>query len=72
MRLNSTQQVITGALTPLSHAKISTKPVEFGKTTPIMHGNNTPPASHWNSAPRGVTRFWGTQTACNGQQECEA
>jgi len=27
----------------------------------IMDSNNTPPASRQISAPRGVTRFWGTE-----------
>ena len=26
-----------------------------------MNGNNTPPASRQISAPRGVTRFWGSE-----------
>lgn len=33
--------------------------VESQHFAPIISSNNTPPASRKNSAPRGVTRFWG-------------
>lgn len=65
MRLNKTKSVVKRTITRLNHAKMYTKRVEFGNSTPIIHRNNTPPASRKNSAPRGVTRFWSLQKGYN-------
>ncbi len=65
MRVNKTKSVVKRTITRLNHAKMYTKRVEFGNSTPIIPHNNTPPASRKNSAPRGVTRFWSLQNRCN-------
>lgn len=64
MRVNKAKSFVKRTLTRLNHAKMYTKRVEFGNSTPIIQTNNTPPASRKNSAPRGVTRFWGLQKGC--------
>ncbi|GFD86826.1 hypothetical protein KUL150_28850 [Alteromonas sp. KUL150] len=45
----------------LQRVNLALLDLESNKLDAIISINNTPPASHWNSAPRGVTRFWGSK-----------